>query len=49
MATKSGLMLGLGEEHREVLAVLADLRTAGVGMLTLGQYLQPSRAHLPGR
>jgi lipoic acid synthetase len=44
---KSGLMLGLGEEPAEVLAVLADLRAAGVGMLTLGQYLQPSRAHLP--
>jgi lipoic acid synthetase len=47
LPTKSGLMLGLGEEQREVLAVLADLRQAGVGMLTLGQYLQPTRAHLP--
>lgn len=45
--TKSGLMLGLGEERDELLAVFADLRTAGVGMLTLGQYLQPTRAHLP--
>jgi lipoic acid synthetase len=47
LPTKSGLMLGLGEDRREVLAVLADLRQAGVGMLTLGQYLQPTRAHLP--
>ncbi len=45
--TKSGLMLGLGEEHEEVLAVMADLRLAGCDMLTLGQYLQPSRNHLP--
>jgi lipoic acid synthetase len=45
--TKSGLMLGLGESPEEVLAVLADLRAAGVGLLTLGQYLQPSPAHLP--
>lgn len=45
--TKSGLMLGLGETLDEVLAVLADLRQGGVSMLTLGQYLQPSTAHLP--
>ncbi|TLM67326.1 MAG: lipoyl synthase [Deltaproteobacteria bacterium] len=45
--TKSGLMLGLGEERPELLAVLADLRAAGVAMLTLGQYLQPTRGHLP--
>jgi lipoic acid synthetase len=44
---KSGLMLGLGEEPAELLAVLADLRAAGVTMLTLGQYLQPTREHLP--
>jgi len=44
---KSGLMLGLGEERGELLAVLAALRRAGVTMLTLGQYLQPTRAHLP--
>jgi lipoic acid synthetase len=44
---KSGLMLGLGEERVELLTVFADLRAAGVGMLTLGQYLQPSKAHLP--
>ena len=45
--TKSGLMLGLGEEIAEVEAVLRDLRDRGCGMLTLGQYLQPSRYHLP--
>jgi lipoyl synthase len=45
--TKSGLMLGLGEEHGEILAVMADLRAHGCNMLTLGQYLQPSRDHLP--
>ena len=45
--TKSGLMLGLGEEHEEILAVMADLRAHGCDMLTLGQYLQPSREHLP--
>jgi lipoic acid synthetase len=45
--TKSGLMLGLGEEQEEVLAVMADLRSYGCDMLTLGQYLQPSRDHLP--
>jgi len=47
LPVKSGLMLGLGEERHELLAVLEDLRATGVGMLTLGQYLQPSRAHLP--
>ncbi|HFD87834.1 MAG TPA: lipoyl synthase, partial [Gammaproteobacteria bacterium] len=45
--TKSGLMLGLGEELDEVEQVLRDLRAHGVEMLTLGQYLQPSRDHLP--
>ncbi len=45
--TKSGLMLGLGEEEDEVLAVMADLRAPGCDLLTLGQYLAPSRAHLP--
>ncbi|MEA3275471.1 MAG: lipoyl synthase [Pseudomonadota bacterium] len=45
--TKSGLMLGLGEEREEVLAVMEDLRSHSCDMLTLGQYLQPSRAHLP--
>ncbi|HED33006.1 MAG TPA: lipoyl synthase [Gammaproteobacteria bacterium] len=45
--TKSGLMLGLGEEKAEVIAVLKDLRAHNVSMLTLGQYLQPSVHHLP--
>lgn len=45
--TKSGLMLGLGEEKDEVLQVLSDLRAHNVSMLTLGQYLQPSAHHLP--
>jgi len=45
--TKSGLMLGLGEEKEEVLEVLKDLRAHNVSMLTLGQYLQPSVHHLP--
>src|SRR3954463_12979422 len=47
IATKSGLMLGLGEEWNEVVDTLADLRRAGCGILTLGQYLRPSPAHLP--
>ncbi|WP_018877067.1 MULTISPECIES: lipoyl synthase [unclassified Thioalkalivibrio] len=45
--TKSGLMLGLGETREELLEVLQDLREHGCDMLTLGQYLQPSRHHLP--
>lgn len=45
--TKSGLMLGLGEEKEEVIEVLKDLRAHGVTMLTLGQYLQPTLHHLP--
>ena len=45
--TKSGLMLGLGESLEEVEETLADLRAHGCEMLTLGQYLQPSRDHLP--
>jgi lipoic acid synthetase len=45
--TKSGLMLGLGEEDDEILQVMRDLRAHGVDMLTLGQYLQPSQHHLP--
>ena len=45
--TKSGLMLGLGEEREEVLEVMADLRTVGCDVLTLGQYLQPSGRHHP--
>jgi lipoic acid synthetase len=45
--TKSGLMLGLGEEISEVEAVMQDLRAHGCNLLTLGQYLQPSPHHLP--
>jgi len=45
--TKSGLMLGLGETDAEVLAVLRDLHAAGVAIVTLGQYLRPTRAHAP--
>ena len=45
--TKSGLMLGLGETEDEVVAVMGDLLDHGVTMLTLGQYLRPSTAHLP--
>jgi len=45
--TKSGIMLGLGERKEEIRQVLSDLRAAGCQMLTLGQYLQPTRDHLP--
>ncbi|MGX9419030.1 lipoyl synthase [Vibrio sp. RC27] len=45
--TKSGLMMGLGETKEEIIEVLKDLRAHGVTMLTLGQYLAPSRHHLP--
>ena len=44
--TKSGLMLGVGEERDEVLEVLRDLRAHDCDMVTIGQYLQPSRYHL---
>ncbi len=47
LATKSGLMLGLGETREEVLEVLRDLRAHGVDMLTLGQYLRPGEGYLP--
>jgi lipoic acid synthetase len=47
--TKSGLMVGLGETDDEILAVMRDLRTHGVDMLTIGQYLAPSGHHLPVR
>ena len=46
LRVKSSLMLGLGETDNEVLAVLRDLRGAGVDVVTLGQYLQPTREHL---
>jgi lipoic acid synthetase len=45
--TKSGLMVGLGEERNEILQVMDDLRAADVDFLTIGQYLQPSRKHHP--
>ncbi|MDT9587409.1 MAG: lipoyl synthase [Candidatus Arsenophonus melophagi] len=45
--TKSGLMVGLGETNEEIINVMRDLRRHNVTMLTLGQYLQPSRQHLP--
>ena len=44
--TKSGLMVGLGETNDEILDVMRDLRAHGVDMLTVGQYLQPSKSHL---
>lgn len=47
--TKSGLMLGLGETDDEVVSVLEDLRAHKVGRVTIGQYLAPSKAHLPVR
>jgi lipoic acid synthetase len=47
MFTKSGIMVGLGEERNEVLQVMDDLRAANVDFLTIGQYLQPSRKHHP--
>jgi lipoic acid synthetase len=47
MPTKSGLMLGLGETRDELLDVCADLRAVGCEMITIGQYLQPTPAHLP--
>ena len=45
--TKSGMMLGLGETREEVLEAMAELKEAGVQILTLGQYLQPTKVHLP--
>jgi lipoic acid synthetase len=47
MFTKSGIMVGLGEERNEVLQVMDDLRSAEVDFLTIGQYLQPTRKHHP--
>jgi lipoic acid synthetase len=47
MPTKTGMMLGLGETREEVLAAMRDLAAQGTGILTLGQYLQPTREHLP--
>ncbi|NVN19168.1 lipoyl synthase [Muricauda sp. HICW] len=45
--TKSGIMLGLGEEESEVISTMEDLRKANVDVITIGQYLQPSKKHLP--
>src|SRR5207302_4776327 len=47
MFTKSGIMVGLGEERNEVLQLMDDLRSAEVDFLTIGQYLQPTRRHHP--
>jgi len=47
--TKSGLMVGLGETDEEIVAVMRDMRAHGIDMLTIGQYLAPSNAHLPVR
>jgi len=47
MLTKSGIICGLGEEWDELLAAMRDVRAQGVDILTLGQYLRPSRDHLP--
>ncbi len=47
MMTKSGLMVGLGESHREVLQVMDDLRSVGTDILTIGQYLRPSLKNVP--
>ncbi len=47
MKTKSGIMLGLGETHEEIIESMQDLVNVGVDILTIGQYLQPSAKHLP--
>jgi len=47
VVTKAGMMLGLGEERHEVRKVMVDLHAVGCRILTLGQYLQPTRGHLP--
>jgi len=47
MKTKSGVMLGLGETEEEVIETMTDLRSVNVDILTLGQYLQPTKEHLP--
>jgi lipoic acid synthetase len=47
LVTKSGMILGMGEERHEVVGALADLRAVGVDIVTLGQYLRPTAAHLP--
>ena len=45
--TKTGIILGMGEEEEEIRQAMADVRKAGVDILTLGQYLRPSSAHIP--
>lgn len=47
MRTKSGIMLGLGETKEEVVQTLTDLYNAGCDVVTIGQYLQPTKRHLP--
>ena len=47
VVTKSGLMVGLGETHEEMVEAFGDLREAGVQILTVGQYLRPTERHLP--
>ncbi|MCC7378990.1 MAG: lipoyl synthase, partial [Chitinophagaceae bacterium] len=47
MRTKSGIMLGLGETKEEVIQTLADLQDNGCDVVTIGQYLQPTKKHLP--
>ncbi len=47
LTTKSGIILGLGEQEDEVVDALADLRGVGVDIVTIGQYLRPSTDHLP--
>jgi len=47
LKTKSGIMLGLGETEEEVIETMHDLRAVGVSIMTIGQYLQPSKKHLP--
>lgn len=45
--TKSGIMLGLGESEEEIITTMEDMRGVGVDVITIGQYLQPTRSHLP--
>lgn len=47
MRTKSGIMLGLGEKKEEVVQTMTDLKNSGVDVVTIGQYLQPTKKHLP--
>jgi lipoic acid synthetase len=47
MKTKSGIMLGLGETHQEIIEAMEDLRSVHVDVVTIGQYLQPTPKHLP--